>query len=71
MSSRAEKSRHLRQLLSRYRGGRFTASSSGGAGGMVFFVDREGKERYLGGFIPGEAEDLCRVLNLVLELTER
>jgi len=66
--TKAEKVAKLRILMSRYRGGRFEASGSGGAGGMVFFIDRDGREYYMGGFKPGDAETLVRVLNLVIEL---
>jgi hypothetical protein len=70
VSSRAEKSRDLRRLLARYRGGRFEASTSGGAGGMVFFIDSDGRQWFIGGFQPDRADDLTRALNLVMELLD-
>jgi hypothetical protein len=35
---------------------------------MVFFRDREGREFYIGGFEPDEAEVIAEALNLTLEL---
>ena len=70
VSSKAEKAKQLRRILARYRGGRFEASGSGGAGGMVFFIDASGRNFYMGGFKPGDSEDLCRALNLVLQLLD-
>ncbi len=68
MATRRENSARLRNALARYRGGRFETGSSGGAGGMVFFRDRDGNQFYIGGFNPADAEAICAGLNLVLEL---
>lgn len=65
---RREKSAALRRALSRYRGGRFETGSSGGAGGMVFFRDRDGALYYIGGFNTSDAHQISRALNLVLDL---
>jgi hypothetical protein len=60
----------LRKILARYRGGRFEASGSGGANGMVFFIDGAGQQWFLGGFQPDRAAELTRALNVVLELLD-
>ncbi|HEV7922830.1 MAG TPA: hypothetical protein VGR02_18755 [Thermoanaerobaculia bacterium] len=58
----------LRNALVRYRGGRFETGDSGGAGGMMFFVDRDGKQWYIGGMAKDHAEAVTAALNLVLRL---
>ncbi len=70
MASKREKSARLRGALARYRGGQFETGSSGGAGGMVFFRDRDARLFYIGGFNPADAQQICTALNLVLELLE-
>ena len=35
---------------------------------MMFFVDRQGRQWFMGGFKPTDAHDLAEALNLVLEL---
>jgi hypothetical protein len=70
VGTRSEKSARLRSILARYRGGTFETGSSGGAGGMVFFRDREGGLFYIGGFNPADARQICTALNLVLDLLE-
>ena len=67
---RREKSAALRRTLARYRGGRFETGTSGGAGGMMFFRDRDGALFYIGGFNPSDAQQIAAALNLVLELIE-
>jgi hypothetical protein len=70
VASKREKSARLRSVLLPYRGGRFETGSSGGAGGMVFFRDRDDKLFYIGGFNPADSQQICTALNLVLELLE-
>lgn len=65
---RRAKAAQLRRALERYRGGRFETGSSGGAGGMVFFRDAAGALYYIGGFNPGDAQQIVTALNLALEL---
>lgn len=65
---RRDKAARLRQVLERYKGGRFETGSSGGAGGMVFFRDATGTLFYIGGFNTSDAHRLTTALNLVLEL---
>lgn len=67
---RGEKAARLRQVLERYRGGRFETGSSGGAGGMVFFRDAKGAQFYIGGFNTADAHQITAALNLVLELLD-
>lgn len=54
--------------MSRYQEGRFETGASGGASGMLFFRDAEGRQWFIGGFNRSEAEGLVDALNLVLEL---
>jgi hypothetical protein len=68
---RKQKVAELRRALERYRGGRFETGSSGGAGGMIFYRDRLGALFYIGGFNPGDAQQICDALNLVMELLAR
>lgn len=68
--NRAEKASRLRALLARYRGGRFATSGSGGAGGMLFFIDDRGQDWYMGGFKPDDAHALAEALNLTMELLQ-
>lgn len=63
-----DKVAQLRTILARFRGGRFEATGSGGANGMMFFVDRESREFYIGGMKPEIAERVARALNGLLEL---
>jgi hypothetical protein len=70
VTARSEKSAQLRAVLAHYRGGRFETGSSGGAGGMVFFRDRQSRLFYIGGFNPADAMQICTALNLVLELLD-
>jgi hypothetical protein len=65
---RKEKSARLRRVLARYRGGRFETDGGGGAGGMMFFRNRDGQLFYIGGFNPADADQIATALNLVLEL---
>lgn len=67
--SRSPKASRLRSLLSRYKGGRFEVGGSGGAAGMVFFIDQEGKSFYIGGFTR-DADVIVEALNLTMELLE-
>jgi hypothetical protein len=39
----------VRRSLARYRGGSFALGDSGGARGMLFFTDIEGREFFCGG----------------------
>jgi hypothetical protein len=39
----------VRRSLARYRGGSFALGDSGGARGMLFFTDVEGREFFCGG----------------------
>ncbi len=71
MSDRKEKSKRLRRVLARYRGGHFETDGGGGAGGMMFFRDRGGALYYIGGFNPADADQIATALNLVLELLDR
>lgn len=66
--TREQKVEALRRSLAKYRGGRFETSGSGGASGMMFFVDREGRTFYIGGFKPQDAVRIAEALNLTLEL---
>jgi hypothetical protein len=68
--ARKEKSARLRQLLQRFRGGRFETDGGGGAGGMMFFRNRAGAVFYIGGFNPADAKQIADALNLVLELLD-
>lgn len=68
--ARKEKSARLRQILQRFRGGRFETDGGGGAGGMMFFRNRAGAVFYIGGFNPADAKQIADALNLVLELLE-
>jgi hypothetical protein len=68
--ARKEKSARLRQLLHRFRGGRFETDGGGGAGGMMFFRNRAGAVFYIGGFNPADAKQIADALNLVLELLD-
>lgn len=61
-------SAQLRQALARYRGGRFETSDSGGAGGMLFFIDPAGKQWFIGGLHGEHGQALTGALNLVLDL---
>lgn len=58
----------LRTALSKYRGGRFVVSSSGGSSGMVTFVDSEGQEFFVGGLNGDNAQRIVDALNAVMEL---
>jgi hypothetical protein len=69
-SDRRDKAARLRQVLERYKGGRFETGSSGGAGGMVFFRDAKGAQFYIGGFNTADAHQITTALNLVLELLD-
>jgi hypothetical protein len=71
MSERREKSAKLRRVLARYRGGRFETDGGGGAGGMMFFRNRDGQLFYIGGFNPAEADQIATALNLVLDLINK
>jgi hypothetical protein len=66
--TKAQKVAALRSALAKYRGGKFVTGNSGGAGGMIFYVDRDGREFYIGGFNPGDAELIAKALTLTLEL---
>lgn len=68
--AKREKSARLRRVLARYRGGRFETDGGGGAGGMMFFRNRDGALFYIGGFNPKEADEIATALNLVLELLD-
>lgn len=46
-------------------------SDSGGAAGMLFFVDRSGRKFFVGGLNQANAQRLTDALNLALELLER
>lgn len=67
-TDRKQHSADLRRALARYRGGRFETGSSGGANGMMFFIDAHGKSWYIGGMGTDHAETVTAALNLVLEL---
>jgi len=67
-TDRKEKSARLRRVLARFRGGRFETDGGGGAGGMMFFRNRDGQIFYIGGFNPADADQIATALNLVLEL---
>jgi hypothetical protein len=68
MNDRRELAQRLRSALARYRGGTFESGGSGGAGGIVFFIDETGQRFYIGGFNPADAERIVGALNLTLEL---
>jgi hypothetical protein len=70
VADRKEKSARLRRVLARYKGGRFETDGGGGAGGMMFFRNRDGALFYIGGFNPGDADQIATALNLVLELLD-
>lgn len=70
VADRKEKSARLRRVLARYKGGRFETDGGGGAGGMMFFRNRDGSLFYIGGFNPGDADQIATALNLVLELLD-
>jgi hypothetical protein len=63
-------SARLRRTLARYRGGRFETSDSGGAGGMLFFIDADEKEWFIGGLHGDHGQALTSALNLVMELLQ-
>jgi hypothetical protein len=67
---RRDRSARLRQTLARYKGGRFETAGSGGAGGMMFFIDRDGRSWYIGGMGTEHAQTVTSALNLVLDLLE-
>lgn len=66
--TKEEKVAELKRALAKYRGGRFETSGSGGASGMMFFVDREGRTFYIGGFKPEDAVRIAEALNVTLRL---
>ena len=63
--ARKEISRRLRRSMERYRGGRFETGENGGASGMLFFVDPDGRKWFIGGF-NGDNAGLVTVLNDLL-----
>jgi hypothetical protein len=65
---RRDLGRRLRRALDRYRGGRFETGESGGAGGMMFFIDERGSRWYIGGMGIEHAQTVTDALNLVLEI---
>jgi hypothetical protein len=67
---RRQKAARLRELLAQYRGGRFEVAESGGAGGMMFWRDADGRAFYMGGFQPAAALGLAEALNVTLDLLE-
>jgi hypothetical protein len=69
-SGKQTKVRALRNALTKYRAGRFQNSGSGGANGMVFHRDAEGREFYVGGFQEEHAPRIVEVLNLTMDLLE-
>ncbi len=65
--SRQQKAARLRSLLANYDGYRFISDSSGGANGIIFIRNSEGKEYFIGG-MPKDAHIICEALNLTMEL---
>jgi len=63
--------RIIGRSLSRYRGGEFNLGDSGGARGMLFFTDVEGREFFCGGLNIDNAQPICDALNAMLRLVER
>lgn len=61
----------VRRSLARYRGGRFSIAGNGGARGMLFVTDVEGREFFCGGLNIDNAQPICDVLNAMLRLVER
>jgi hypothetical protein len=57
-------------VLARYCGGRFETGGSGGAGGMMFYIDPSGNRWYIGGMANDHAETVTAALNLVLDLLQ-
>jgi hypothetical protein len=67
---RREARAKVKAALHRYRGGHFVVNGSGGAGGMIFFVDHHGREWYIGGMQGEHAEGVVAALNALLDLME-
>lgn len=65
--ARSEKVAQLRRALAPFAGGRFEVSNSGGASGMVFWYDGNGRPWFVGGF-NRDGEALVTALNLTMEL---
>jgi|GEM_PF-7034866 len=60
----------IRVALAPYARGHFRSGGSGGADGMLFFVDARGREFFIGGLNRAHAQRVTDALNAVLRLLE-
>lgn len=60
----------IRKALEPYRGDRFEVGDSGGARGMIFRIDPDGAQWFIGGLHDQHSQAFVAVLNATLRLLE-